>query len=165
MGGSPGSVVRGGETCSEGFGFQSQHRILDGYFFTLISCNNNIDVCLKKTENKSKETVDGPFKIETLVRFQHKVRKAFYLMLHLLLHSPSQSVRYRFSHVKSFLSFFAASGYPSHPSEADHITAMSGDFVVFNCEVNFPNDQVVPYVVQWWRKVIFHNHYNKGYRR
>jgi hypothetical protein len=30
---------------------------------------------------------------------------------------------------------------------------MSGDYVVFNCEVNFPNDQVVPYVVQWWRKV------------
>ena len=35
-GGSPGLVVMGGDSCSKGRGFESQHRILDGYFFTLI---------------------------------------------------------------------------------------------------------------------------------
>lgn len=65
-----------------------------------------------------------------------------------------RSLIYRSINVTYLLfSIFSVSGYPSHPSEADHITAMAGDYVVFNCEVNFPHDQVVPYVVQWWRKV------------
>ena len=32
MGGSPGLVVMGGGSCSEGRGFESQHHILDGHF-------------------------------------------------------------------------------------------------------------------------------------
>ena len=31
-GGNPGLVVMGGDSCSEGRGFKSQHRILDGHF-------------------------------------------------------------------------------------------------------------------------------------
>ena len=31
-GGSPGLVVMGGDSCSEGCGFESQHRILNGHF-------------------------------------------------------------------------------------------------------------------------------------
>ena len=30
-GGSPGLVVMGGDSCSEGHGFESQRRILDGH--------------------------------------------------------------------------------------------------------------------------------------
>ena len=37
---SPGLVVMGGESCSEGRGFESQHRILVGHFFTYICCKN-----------------------------------------------------------------------------------------------------------------------------
>ena len=32
---------------SEGCGFESKHRILDGYFFTFI-CRKNCNVCLKR---------------------------------------------------------------------------------------------------------------------
>ena len=32
-GGSPGLVVMGGDSCSKGCGFKSQHRKLDGLFF------------------------------------------------------------------------------------------------------------------------------------
>ena len=53
-GGSPGLAVMGGDSCSEGRGFESQHRILDEHFFTLICCKNWMDVCLKKIENKRK---------------------------------------------------------------------------------------------------------------
>ena len=38
MGGSPGLVVMGGDSCSKGRGFESQHRILDRHFFTFICC-------------------------------------------------------------------------------------------------------------------------------
>ena len=31
-GGSPGLVVMGGDSCSKGRGFESQHRLLDGHF-------------------------------------------------------------------------------------------------------------------------------------
>ena len=34
MGGSPGLVVMGGDSFSKGPGFESQHLILDGHFFT-----------------------------------------------------------------------------------------------------------------------------------
>ena len=45
LGGSPGLVFMGGDSCSEGCGFKSQHCILDG-LFALIRCKNCI-VCLK----------------------------------------------------------------------------------------------------------------------
>ena len=32
LGGSPGLVVMGGDSCAEGRGFESQHCILDGHF-------------------------------------------------------------------------------------------------------------------------------------
>ena len=47
MGGIPGLVVMGGDSCSEVRGFKSQHHILDGHFFTLI-CFKNCNVCMKR---------------------------------------------------------------------------------------------------------------------
>ena len=40
MGGSPGLVVMGDDSCLKGRGFESQRHILDGHFFTLICCKN-----------------------------------------------------------------------------------------------------------------------------
>ncbi|XP_025831527.1 LOW QUALITY PROTEIN: protein turtle [Agrilus planipennis] len=39
------------------------------------------------------------------------------------------------------------------PQDAVHITAILGESVVFNCHVDFPDDQPVPYVLQWEKKV------------
>ena len=47
LGGSLGLVVKGGYSCSEGCGFKSQHRLLDGQDFTYICCIN-YNVCLKR---------------------------------------------------------------------------------------------------------------------
>ena len=38
-------------------------------------------------------------------------------------------------------------------SEPEHITAILGDSVLFNCHANFPDEEPVPYVVQWEKKV------------
>ena len=35
LGGGPGIVVNGGDSCSKGCESESQHYILDGHFFTL----------------------------------------------------------------------------------------------------------------------------------
>ena len=43
---SPGLVVMGGDSFSEGRGFKSQSRILDGHFNTLKKCTYK-NVCLK----------------------------------------------------------------------------------------------------------------------
>ena len=51
----------------------------------------------------------------------------------------------------AFFSFFSVSGNPDAP----HITAIAGDKITLNCDVNFPNGVVSPYVVQWWRKVSY----------
>ena len=53
MGRSPGLVVMAGDSTSKGCGFEFQHRVLDGHFFTLICCKN-CNVCFEKTENKLK---------------------------------------------------------------------------------------------------------------
>lgn len=37
--------------------------------------------------------------------------------------------------------------------DAVHITAILGESVVFNCQVDFPEDIPVPYVLQWEKKV------------
>ncbi|KAG8253829.1 hypothetical protein J6590_026002 [Homalodisca vitripennis] len=37
--------------------------------------------------------------------------------------------------------------------DAVHITAILGESVVFNCQVEFPADHPVPYVLQWEKKV------------
>ena len=52
-------MVTGGDSCSRGNGFISQHRIQDGHFN--ICCENSI-VCLKRPKNNEKETGDGTFK-------------------------------------------------------------------------------------------------------
>ena len=59
-GGSPGRVVIGGDSWSEGCGFESQHCTQDGHFFTYICCKNCLFVW--KDENKQKEAGNGPFK-------------------------------------------------------------------------------------------------------
>ena len=57
LGGSPGLVVMGRDSS----GFESWHRILDGYFFTY-SCGKNCnDVCLKRPKINEKEAGVGPF--------------------------------------------------------------------------------------------------------
>ena len=47
-GGSPGQVIMGGDSCSEGCGFKSLHHLLGEHFFTLICCKICNDVCLKR---------------------------------------------------------------------------------------------------------------------
>ena len=37
MGGSPGLVVMGRDSCSKGHGFESQQRILDGHFLHIFA--------------------------------------------------------------------------------------------------------------------------------
>ena len=59
VGGSPGLVVMGVDSRSKGRGFESQRRILDGHFFTLICCKNCI-VCLKRPKINKKEAGVGP---------------------------------------------------------------------------------------------------------
>ena len=41
-------MVMGGDSCSEGCGFESWHHILDGHFFTYICCKICTDFCLKR---------------------------------------------------------------------------------------------------------------------
>ena len=60
-GGSPGLVVMGGDSWSEGRGFKSQLHILDGHFFTYICCKNCNDACLERPKINEKEAGVGPF--------------------------------------------------------------------------------------------------------
>ena len=70
LGGSPGLVVMGGYSCSEGHGFKSQHRMLDGHFSNWFVDKIVMFVCTAD-ENKQKEAGDGPFKKCTTVRNSH----------------------------------------------------------------------------------------------
>lgn len=45
------------------------------------------------------------------------------------------------------------SGVSGGFQDAVHITAILGESVVFNCQVEFPADHPVPYVLQWEKKV------------
>ena len=54
MGWSLGLVVIGGDLCSEGHGFKSQHHILDGDF-------SHIFCLFEKAKIKEKEARDGSF--------------------------------------------------------------------------------------------------------
>ena len=60
IGGNPGLVVMGGDSRSEGRGFESWRQILDGHFFTYI-CYKNLYCLFEKTKNKRKEAGVGPF--------------------------------------------------------------------------------------------------------
>ena len=53
-------MVMGGDSRSEGLGFESRHRILDGHFLTYICCKN---CWLEKTENKQKRGLGWPILI------------------------------------------------------------------------------------------------------
>ena len=46
-------MVMGGDSCSKGCEFESQHRLLDGHFFTYIFVVR-IVMCVWKDENKRK---------------------------------------------------------------------------------------------------------------
>jgi hypothetical protein len=41
----------------------------------------------------------------------------------------------------------------SNPQDAEHLTALVGDSIVFNCHIEFPESHPVPYVIQWEKKV------------
>lgn len=41
----------------------------------------------------------------------------------------------------------------SNPQDAEHLTAMVGDSIIFNCHIEFPEAHPVPYVIQWEKKV------------
>ena len=47
LGREPCLAVMGGDSCSEGHGFKSQHRILDAHLITYIFVQN-CNVCLKR---------------------------------------------------------------------------------------------------------------------
>ena len=51
-------MVIGGDSCYEGHGFESQHRILDGHFSHIVK---NCNVCLKRPKINEKEAGVGPF--------------------------------------------------------------------------------------------------------
>ena len=56
---SPGLVVMGGDSCSEGCGFKSHHHVLDGYFSHLFVVKF---YCLfQMTKINDTEAGDGPF--------------------------------------------------------------------------------------------------------
>ena len=60
-------MVMGRDSCSKGCGFESQHHILDGHFFTYICYKNCDDVCLKRPKINEKEVGVGPFKKRFLI--------------------------------------------------------------------------------------------------
>ena len=60
LGGSPGLVVMGDDSCLRGCGFESQRHILDGHFFTIFCCKNCI-VCLKRPKINEKGAGVGHF--------------------------------------------------------------------------------------------------------
>ena len=68
QGRSPGLVVMGGDSYSEGCEFESRHCILDGVFFTCICCKNCNDVCLKRPKANDKEAECWPFLIIKITR-------------------------------------------------------------------------------------------------
>ena len=53
----------GGDSCSKSREFESQHRILDGHFFTFICCKN-CNLCLKRQNINEKEAGVGPFETQ-----------------------------------------------------------------------------------------------------
>ena len=46
---SPDLVVMGGDSCSRGHQFESQHRVLEGYIYTFIW--PKVELMLEKTDN------------------------------------------------------------------------------------------------------------------
>ena len=72
MGGRPGLVVMGGDSCSEGRGFESWHRILDGHnIFSHIFVVRIVIFVLKRQNKTKKEAEDGPFFQKKTLRCCH----------------------------------------------------------------------------------------------
>ena len=55
-------MVMGRNSRSEGRGFESRHRVLDGHFFTYIFYKNCNDVCLERPKINEKAAGVGQFK-------------------------------------------------------------------------------------------------------
>ena len=55
-------MVMGGDSRSEGHGFESQCHILEGHFFTLICYKIVLIVVCKRPKINEKEALDGRFK-------------------------------------------------------------------------------------------------------
>ena len=53
-GGSPGLVVMGGDSCSEGHGFESQCCILGGHKKFSCFCCKNCNICVKRQKTKKR---------------------------------------------------------------------------------------------------------------
>ena len=83
---NPSLVVIGGDSCSEGFWFESQHHILDGHFSHLFAVR--IVMFVWKDENKRKRVRDGHFFKDML--FLNKPKKS----------PASQSPEYSFPDLK-----------------------------------------------------------------
>ena len=71
-------VVMGGDSCSGGRGFESRHRILDGFFVTYICCTNCNAVCLKIPKMNDKRGRGWPIflkkeKLRNLKPFSRKL--------------------------------------------------------------------------------------------
>ena len=54
-------MVMGRDSRSEGHGFESWHRVLDGHFSAYICCKNCGGVCLKRLKINGKDAGVGPF--------------------------------------------------------------------------------------------------------
>ena len=71
-------MVMGVDSRSKGRGFESQRRILDGHFFTLICCKNCI-VCLKRPKiNKKRPGLAQFLKNNGIIVFGNAMQPSFY---------------------------------------------------------------------------------------
>ena len=75
-------MVTGRASHSEGRGFESQHHIQDGHFFTKICCKNCDDVYLKRPKINKKEAGVGTLFLKKNSLFTGlKIKKTFSLLL------------------------------------------------------------------------------------
>ena len=79
LGGRPGLVVMGGDSCPKGHGSESQHHILDGHF-SPIFLYKNCNVCLKKMKINEKEVRIGPFKKSFMTTLSIKMTTSQFFM-------------------------------------------------------------------------------------
>ena len=68
-------MVMGGDTCSEGRGFESQLRILDGHLFTFICCK--IVMLFEKTIRSDKKFLIGSTGFEYSFELQRLINSSF----------------------------------------------------------------------------------------
>ena len=80
MGGSPGLVVMGGDSCSKGCGFESQHRILDGQF----SHSFVVKIVMFVWKDKLKRGRGWPIKDKNIWYINHSLFSSFNSMSTLL---------------------------------------------------------------------------------